>query len=83
MFPLKIRFDDVYVVYRFLQVEIEDWNRLVLIFVPDLGEIKQPEIMPCELSLATESFDLSMTTVFRAESQGYRVTFVKDVQSYF
>lgn len=43
----------------------------------------QPEIIPCKLSVITESFDLAVMTVFRAESRGLRVTFVKGAESYF
>lgn len=43
--------------------------------------MKQPEIIPGKLSVTTESFDLAVTTVFRAEPRGLRVTFVKGLFS--
>lgn len=46
-------------------------------------EIEQPEIIPCKHSAATECSDLEVMTVFRAESRGLMVTFVRGAESYF
>lgn len=47
----------------------------------NLREIKQPEIIPCKLSVTTKSFDLAVMTVFRAEPRRLRVTFIKGLFS--
>lgn len=70
-------------VMRILLADFTGWSWRLEQAYPGICEIKQPEIIPCKQSAATGSSDLEVMTVFRAESRGLTVTFVKGAESYF